>query len=241
MSTDFVSEGHQWREAGVPLARRRHRRRERARRRGRAGVRAVEHRVQSDRRSVRCAAARPAGTVGRGMAVRRRPDRAGDPQAGRGALRRAGRRHRVCPRRQPVGCADPGIRTWCRALAAELVFAVFLYRVWNLPVAVLSGAAAGLALAINDLILWYPGSASTFSAIYVVSGVVSRRCHRGRAVVVRGPWSGENRRAVALPVRQSGVAPRPDGDERGVAARPAGSRSRRRDGTGATPAARSGH
>mgnify|MGYP003431406083 FL=1 len=60
-----------------------------------------------------------------------------------------------------------------QGLAAELVFAVFLYRVWNLPVAVLSGAAAGLAMAINDLILWYPGSASTFSAIYLVSGVLS--------------------------------------------------------------------
>lgn len=60
-----------------------------------------------------------------------------------------------------------------QGLAAELVFAVFLYRVWNLPVAVLSGAAAGLAMAINDLILWYPGSASTFSAIYIVSGVLS--------------------------------------------------------------------
>ncbi len=60
-----------------------------------------------------------------------------------------------------------------QGLAAELVFAVFLYRVWNLPIAVLSGAAAGLAMAINDLILWYPGSASTFSAIYLVSGVLS--------------------------------------------------------------------
>ena len=60
-----------------------------------------------------------------------------------------------------------------QGLAAELVFAVFLYRVWNLPVAVLSGAAAGLALAVNDLILWYPGAAAAFSAIYVVSAVVS--------------------------------------------------------------------
>ncbi|WP_197379719.1 ECF transporter S component [Mycolicibacterium mengxianglii] len=60
-----------------------------------------------------------------------------------------------------------------QGLAAELVFAVFWYRVWNLPVAVLSGAAAGLALAINDLILWYPGSAAAFSAIYIGSGIVS--------------------------------------------------------------------
>jgi energy-coupling factor transport system substrate-specific component len=60
-----------------------------------------------------------------------------------------------------------------QGLAAEVVFAVFLYRVWNWPVAVLSGAAAGLALAVNDLILWYPGSAVAFSAIYIVSAIVS--------------------------------------------------------------------
>jgi len=75
-----------------------------------------------------------------------------------------------------------------QGLAAELVFAVFLYRTWNLPVAVLSGAAAGLALAINDLILWYPGSAATFSAIYVVSAIVSGALIAGALswFVVRG-------------------------------------------------------
>jgi energy-coupling factor transport system substrate-specific component len=75
-----------------------------------------------------------------------------------------------------------------QGLAAELVFAVFLYRSWNLPVAVLSGAAAGLALAINDLILWYPGSAATFSAIYVVSAIVSGALIAGALswFVVRG-------------------------------------------------------
>ncbi len=60
-----------------------------------------------------------------------------------------------------------------QGLAAELVFAVFLYRVWNLPVALLSGAVAGLGLAINDLILWYPGSAASFSVVYIVSAVIS--------------------------------------------------------------------
>lgn len=75
-----------------------------------------------------------------------------------------------------------------QGLAAELVFAVFLYRSWNLPVAVLSGAAAGLALAINDLVLWYPGSAATFSAIYVVSAIVSGALIAGALswFVVRG-------------------------------------------------------
>ena len=75
-----------------------------------------------------------------------------------------------------------------QGLAAELVFAVFLYRAWNLPVAVLAGAVAGLGLAINDLILWYPGSAATFSAIYVVSAIISGALIAGALswFVVRG-------------------------------------------------------
>ncbi|OBB27856.1 hypothetical protein A5792_23770 [Mycolicibacterium peregrinum] len=60
-----------------------------------------------------------------------------------------------------------------QGLGAELVFAVFLYRRWGLPVALTAGAVAGLALAINDLILWYPGSANTFAVIYTVSAIVS--------------------------------------------------------------------
>ncbi|WP_301121454.1 ECF transporter S component [Mycolicibacterium fortuitum] len=60
-----------------------------------------------------------------------------------------------------------------QGLGAELVFAVFLYRRWGLPVALIAGAVAGLALAINDLILWYPGSANTFALIYTVSAIAS--------------------------------------------------------------------
>ncbi|MGY4709204.1 ECF transporter S component [Mycolicibacterium sp. CBM1] len=60
-----------------------------------------------------------------------------------------------------------------QGLAAELVFAIFLYRRWGLPVAVLAGAAAGLAMAVNDIVIWYPGSAASFVAIYTVAGVVS--------------------------------------------------------------------
>jgi energy-coupling factor transport system permease protein len=60
-----------------------------------------------------------------------------------------------------------------QGLGAELVFAVFLYRRWNLPVALLAGAVSGLALAINDLILWYPGSAAAFSVVYTVAAIVS--------------------------------------------------------------------
>lgn len=60
-----------------------------------------------------------------------------------------------------------------QGLGAELVFALFRYRNHRLIVALLAGAAAGLGLAINDLILWYPGSAAAFAAIYTVSAVIS--------------------------------------------------------------------
>jgi energy-coupling factor transport system substrate-specific component len=60
-----------------------------------------------------------------------------------------------------------------QGLGAELVFAVFLYRRWGLPVALIAGAVAGLALAVNDLILWYPGSANAFAVIYTVSAIAS--------------------------------------------------------------------
>lgn len=70
-----------------------------------------------------------------------------------------------------------------QGLGAELVFALFRYRNHRLIVALLAGAAAGLGLAINDLILWYPGSAAAFAAIYIVSAVVS-------GVILAGllPW-----------------------------------------------------
>jgi energy-coupling factor transport system substrate-specific component len=60
-----------------------------------------------------------------------------------------------------------------QGLGAEIVFALFLYRNYRLVVALAAGAVAGLALAINDLVLWYPGSASQFATIYIVSAIVS--------------------------------------------------------------------
>ncbi len=60
-----------------------------------------------------------------------------------------------------------------QGLGAELVFAVFLYANYRVYVALLAGAGAGLALAINDLLLWYPGSAAAFATIYTISSVVS--------------------------------------------------------------------
>ncbi|TFD82202.1 ECF transporter S component [Cryobacterium fucosi] len=60
-----------------------------------------------------------------------------------------------------------------QGLGAELVFAIFLYANYRLHVALLAGAGAGLALAINDLLFWYPGSAAPFITIYTLSAVVS--------------------------------------------------------------------
>src|SRR3954468_18664853 len=41
-----------------------------------------------------------------------------------------------------------------QGLAAELVFALFLYRVWSWPVAMLSGALAGVAAGVNDWVFY---------------------------------------------------------------------------------------
>lgn len=59
-----------------------------------------------------------------------------------------------------------------QGLGVEIVFALFLYRRFNIGVAVLAGAAAGLAMAINDLVLWYPGAAAAFMTTYTVSAIV---------------------------------------------------------------------
>ncbi|MFD1714054.1 ECF transporter S component [Amnibacterium flavum] len=60
-----------------------------------------------------------------------------------------------------------------QGLGAELVFLIFLYSSWRLYVALFAGAASGVALAINDLINWYPGSDLPFIVIYTVSSVIS--------------------------------------------------------------------
>ncbi len=60
-----------------------------------------------------------------------------------------------------------------QGLGAELVFLLFLYRVWNLPVAILAGAGAALLGGINNLILWFAGADATFTIVYLVSTVLS--------------------------------------------------------------------
>jgi len=70
-----------------------------------------------------------------------------------------------------------------QGLGAELVFLVFAYAVWRLPVAVLAGAAAGLACGINDRVLWYAGADTTFTIVYIVSTMIS-----GAVIAGAGSW-----------------------------------------------------
>lgn len=70
-----------------------------------------------------------------------------------------------------------------QGLGAELVFLVFAYAVWRLPVAILAGAGAGLACGINDRILWYAGADTTFTIVYIVSTTIS-----GAVIAGAGSW-----------------------------------------------------
>jgi energy-coupling factor transport system permease protein len=71
-----------------------------------------------------------------------------------------------------------------QGLGAELIFLAFLYANWRLYVAVLAGALSGLAMAINDLVLWYAGSGPAFATIYTVSAVIS-----GAVIAGLGSWA----------------------------------------------------
>lgn len=60
-----------------------------------------------------------------------------------------------------------------QGLGAELVFLLFFYRRWNLPVAILAGIGAALAGGVNNLILWYAGADVTFVVVYLISTTIS--------------------------------------------------------------------
>ena len=70
-----------------------------------------------------------------------------------------------------------------QGLGAEIVFLAFLYSSWRVGVAILAGAGAGLAMAVNDLILFYPGADVPFQSIYTVSAVLS-----GAVIAGLGSW-----------------------------------------------------
>ena len=55
-----------------------------------------------------------------------------------------------------------------QGLGAELVFAIFAYSQWRLWTAVLAAIGSSIALAANDLIVWYPGADALFQTVYLV-------------------------------------------------------------------------
>jgi energy-coupling factor transport system substrate-specific component len=60
------------------------------------------------------------------------------------------------------------------AAAAELAFALFAYRSYRLPVALLAATLAGLAASIYDVFVWYPGTAwGSFRLPYILLTAVS--------------------------------------------------------------------
>ncbi|WP_298254268.1 ECF transporter S component [uncultured Arthrobacter sp.] len=60
-----------------------------------------------------------------------------------------------------------------QGVGAELVFLLFLYRRWTLPVALLAGLGAGLALAISENILYNALWTFEFKLMYAVFAAVS--------------------------------------------------------------------
>jgi energy-coupling factor transport system permease protein len=70
-----------------------------------------------------------------------------------------------------------------QGLGAEIVFALFLYRVWSVPVVVLAGVLTGIAEGINDSVLWYVGYAFSFQVVYTICTAVS-----GAVIAGFGSW-----------------------------------------------------
>lgn len=60
-----------------------------------------------------------------------------------------------------------------QGIGAEIAFLVTRYRRWTLPVALLSGAGAGLAQGLLNLFLYYPGLTPVTQVLYVGAEVLS--------------------------------------------------------------------
>ena len=60
-----------------------------------------------------------------------------------------------------------------QGLGAELVFALFGYRVWGWPVVIFAGAASGVGMALHDLPLYFAGVDAAYAAALVAAMVVS--------------------------------------------------------------------
>jgi energy-coupling factor transport system permease protein len=90
-----------------------------------------------------------------------------------------------------------------QGLGAELVFALFRYRNWGLPVALLAGALAGLFGGTNDAFIfnWFPEYTTAMKTVYVVCMTVS-------GVVIAGLLSWLATRALARTGALSALASR---------------------------------
>ena len=72
-----------------------------------------------------------------------------------------------------VWAFDTIVSGLAQGLAAELVFLAFFYSNWRLYVAVLAGAAAGLAMGVKDNIVWNAAATAQFQLTYLVCGIIS--------------------------------------------------------------------
>ena len=82
----------------------------------------------------------------------------------------------------PYG-ADALISGAVQGAGAELGFAIGLYRMWNLPFAILAGALSGAVAAVHDIVLYYPDTGVDFWAVYAIATVSS-----GAVVAGGGSW-----------------------------------------------------
>lgn len=61
-----------------------------------------------------------------------------------------------------------------QGIAVEIIFALFRYRNWSLPITVLAGAAAGAAMGANEIIIYYAGVfAPVHQLTYIICGTIS--------------------------------------------------------------------
>lgn len=79
--------------------------------------------------------------------------------------------------------ADALLSGALQGIGAELGFALGMYRWWTLPFAMLSGGLAGLAAAIHDVPIYYPGVGPDYWALYGAAAIAS-----GAIVAGGGAW-----------------------------------------------------
>lgn len=79
--------------------------------------------------------------------------------------------------------ADALVSGLVQGAGAELGFAIGLYRRWTLPIAILSGALAGLAATLHDVPIYYRDADAGVWLVYAVASVAS-----GALVAGLGGW-----------------------------------------------------